>query len=120
MEIYLIPVIVALLAASPGVYAIIAQRRKDDASAADQITETALQLIKPLKSQLNDHMMELQHMRLQIRAMNMELDSLYTMLDEIANGAKLLERQLEDSGHVPVYRVPPAERWQRKIKHDRK
>ena len=111
MENLIATIVVAIIAALPGIYAVIAQRRKDAASAADTLTDAALQLIEPLKRQAADQAAELVSLRAQVRTQGKEIEYLYRVMDDVVDGARRLERQVHESGGTPVYRVPPIRKW---------
>lgn len=66
----------ALIAAAPGIYAIIAGRRKSGAEAADSISEAAVQLVEPLRC-------ENAALRKQVEGMRAELDSVRVEVDTL-------------------------------------
>ena len=67
-------IVTALIAAAPGIYAIIAGRRKTGAEAADSISDAAVQLVEPLRC-------ENQALRKQVDSMRAELDALRSEVD---------------------------------------
>lgn len=61
----IVPVVIAIIAAVPGVMAYIATRKKGDAEATDIITDTAMTLIIPLKGEISELRQQLDDLRIE-------------------------------------------------------
>lgn len=126
-----IAIVVALIAAVPGVYAVIANLRKNRAEATDSISDAAVQLVEPLRcenvtlrQQVTDMQQEIDQVRKEIgiiRVENATLRGDITQLrddnatlrtaiaalraenEELVEGVAALTRQVETLGQRPVY-----------------
>ena len=131
-------ILTALIAALPGVYAVVSGRRKSRAEAADTISDAAVQLVEPLKC-------ENVALRAQVAALRAELDALRTEVEtlrtdnatlrtevtqlrsdnetlrlaiaalrqrntELEQGVEALAQQVEALGAAPVYKAQPKKR----------
>jgi chromosome segregation ATPase len=104
------PLIVALIAALPGLYALISQSRKDNAEAVDAISQAAAQLVGPLKvenKELRERLAALEAENQKLKAENERLEQQFCELRELLHlvlkGCTLLSDQLEALGHKPVF-----------------
>jgi predicted nucleic acid-binding Zn-ribbon protein len=102
-------IILALIAASPGIYAVwkqqrkdIAAARKDTADASESITNSAVKLIEPLNKEID-----------KLKARVVELESKVIHQDEVIHkfvvGTKRLQKQLLDHGMNPVWQPATLE-----------
>jgi len=129
-----IVILTALVAAAPGIYAVIVGRRKGNAEAADSISEAAVQLVEPLRCENMALRQQITGMRDELDTLRCEVDSLRTenatLRGEVAElrednatlrtavqalrernreleeGVDALARQVEQHGANPVYRAP--------------
>jgi hypothetical protein len=90
------PLIVAFVAALPGLYALLSQSRKDNAEAVGAISAAARQLVEPLR-------LENKELREQNEELEQKFDELLKLLRLVIEGSKLLCNQLEELGYVPVF-----------------
>jgi hypothetical protein len=65
MEDNIIAIIIAIVAVVPGVWALIATRKKSNAEATDIITDTAMSLIAPLKGEIAELRQQLDDLRIE-------------------------------------------------------
>jgi len=130
MEITPLEIIVAIIAAAPGIFATIVQIRKwkaeakktqaestkVDMEATGELTETALSLIIPLREENSRLKAEIE--RLQARLSLVELGVSEALKEKklafkryisLQKGAQKLYQQLIDLGLKPVYEVPVIE-----------
>ena len=63
MENNIVAIAIAIIAIVPGVWALIATRKKSGAEATDIITDTAMSLIAPLKGEIDDLRQQLDDLR---------------------------------------------------------
>jgi regulator of replication initiation timing len=104
------PLIVALIAALPGLYALISQSRKDNAEAVDAISHAAAQLVGPLKienKELRERLAALEAENEALKAENQRLEQqfgeLRELLHRVLEGCNRLCQQLAALGHEPVF-----------------
>ena len=104
------PLIVALVAALPGLYALLSQSRKDNAEAVDAISQAAAQLVVPLKEENKELRLLLAAVEGENKALRAENDRLQTQFSElreilhlVLDGCNRLCKQLADLGHDPVF-----------------
>ena len=112
----LVTIIVAVAAAAPGLYAVIAQRRVTAATAADTITGSAVSLVQQYKAQVDAVSMELEmHQQLlakqqsEMAELRDELTTLRTRVREYRMGVQILTEQVSKLGQEPRYRLPDAD-----------
>lgn len=105
-----IPLIVALVAALPGLYALLSQSRKDNAEAVDAISQAAAQLVVPLKEEnkeLRERLGAVEAENRKLKAENERLEERFTELRDLLNlvleGCNRLCQQLEELGREPVF-----------------
>ena len=104
------PLIVALVAALPGLYALLSQSRKDNAEAVDAISQAAAQLVVPLKEENKELRLRLGAVEAENKELRVENDQLQTQFTElreilhlVLDGCNRLCKQLADLGHDPVF-----------------
>jgi hypothetical protein len=104
-----ITIILAIIAASPGIYAVWRQRRKDEAAAgkdnataSDLISQSATRLLEPLKKQID----ELQE---QVGVLEDKVAHQETVIHKFVVGSKKLHKQLLDAGLNPVWQPADLE-----------
>jgi regulator of replication initiation timing len=104
------PLIVALIAALPGLYALVSQSRKDNAEAVDAISQAAAQLVGPLKienKELRERLAALEAENEALKAENRRLEQqfgeLRDLLHLVLEGCNRLCQQLQALGHEPVF-----------------
>ena len=90
------PLIVAFIAALPGLYALLSQSRKDNAEAVGAISAAARQLIEPLR-------LENKELREQNEELEQKVDDILKLLRLVIEGSTLLCQQLEELGHEPLF-----------------
>lgn len=126
-----IVILTAVIAAAPGVYAILQGRRKIHAEAADSISDAAIQLVEPLRSANVALQQQVEKMRAELDTLRSEVDVLRTenatlrgdvmqLRDdnttlrtaiaalrernaELEAGVEALARQVETFGQRPVF-----------------
>lgn len=99
---YLVPILLALIAAAPGVWAILSQRNKIKVDAATEINNAAIALIKPYRERIAE-------LEKRVNALEVELDAQRSTIDfyeEIHRGARRLHSQVKSLGGDPVYNPP--------------
>lgn len=109
-------IVIAAIAATPGVLALLAQRRAlkakaqlDESSSADQITQAALSLVEPLKRQLNELSVQAKTQAERIEVLEQQVKHLSNFADDLLSGAHRLVMQVRSLGGHPVY-IPPERR----------
>lgn len=109
MNEHILPIIVAIIAAVPGLIAIFKQARRDRATAirdeneaAGKISASALELIQPYRDRVKELEAEVNELRLKVD----ELEERVDHLNSIKRGAKRLESQVKSLGATPVFHVP--------------
>lgn len=103
------PIVLALIAAAPGVLALIRAERKDRAAAineeneaANRISQAALELVQPYRERVKE-------LEAQVKALNKRVDELAAReeyYNYLKRGARRLENQVKSLGADPVYHVP--------------
>lgn len=124
-------ILTALIAAAPGIYALIAGRHKAGAEAADSISEAAVQLVEPLRCENAVLRNQVEGMRSELDSLCIEVDALRTENatlrgevrqlrednatlrtaiaalraenEELIDGVASLARQVETQGQRPVF-----------------
>ena len=104
------PLIVALIAAIPGLYALLSQSRKDNAEAVDAISQAAAQLVVPLKGENKELRVRLGAVEVENKELKTENEQLQTQFAElreiiqlVLDGCNRLCDQLVKLGHDPVF-----------------
>ena len=99
---YIVPILLALIASAPGVWAILSQRNKIKVDAATEINNAAIALIKPYRERIAE-------LEKRVNALEIELEaqkSINEFYEEIYRGAKRLHSQVKSLGGDPVYNPP--------------
>ena len=99
---YLIPVIIAIIAGVPGVYAVVQQAKRGKVSDETSLSAATLALLKPYQDEVKRLRMELEPLKQRI----MELE---IKLDEVIEGAHRLAMQIRKNGEEPVWEPPTHE-----------
>ena len=106
---------VALIAAAPGLLAFLNQHTEASATAADRVTDAAVDLLEQYKARIDvlEMTVETQARKLEeqnqkIQAMEVELDALTTLVNEYRQGINILVNQLTALGQLPRYRPAPT------------
>ena len=116
---WLPPILLAVIAASPGLYAIWRARRKTDAetakSSADAVgvlTGSAVEMVKrweartvDLERRLNGQEQKIAEQGAEIEALKERVDALEDENECLRDGAERLESQVVGLGHTPVWSV---------------
>jgi TolA-binding protein len=96
-------VILAIIAASPGIYAVWKQTRKDKAAAlkdssdaSEAITDSALKLVNPLKKRIDE-------LEKQVSEFETRINHLEDVIHKYATGTKKLTKQLTDNKLNPCW-----------------
>lgn len=107
-----ISVVIALVAALPGVLALFAQRKKNAADAAGMITDAAMDIldradsrIEKLEFNVNEQSSIIELQTKKIREMNKDLIRLDELVREYRRGLMILIAQVESLGDNPAYRI---------------
>lgn len=105
------PIIVALMAAAPGIFAIIQQRRKENANTASVQVGVSLTLVQEMQDQLRELKEEHAAARLKIEQLEnrtstqaAQIAALQNEVNEWSEGASKLLKQIEDAEMIPVWR----------------
>lgn len=112
------PVIIAIIAALPGIFALNSQRRKTDADAAQAVSGAAVALAKQTQDSINDFQARIDVMdfRLneqssviqlqekQIESLRTDVAILREKIREFRQGIAILTAQIEGAGMTPQYR----------------
>jgi cell division protein FtsB len=111
----MIPVIVAIVAAIPGILAFFGQRRKDKTDAAEKITAAALDLVEPYQKRVAEMENQISKLRTGLAAVEAENSKLKTNIELLVKENQVLraenntltckisdmERQITDLEHRP-------------------
>ncbi len=109
----LIPIIIAVIAALPGLMAMAGQRKQTDATAAGAITDAAVDIVAQYKERLEAletgrkaTEAEIAELRARQAADAVEIARLRRELGEYRVGIVMLIEQIRDLGHTPKYQLP--------------
>jgi len=125
----IIPVIVALIAAIPGIIAVVAQRKKDkievEATAAEKLVATSANINQSYKDLLDEFKTSADHCRSKLEQMELQIEDQEKLIreliaenqklkelvagtsqvvEELKIGIQLLVDQIEKLGHKPAYK----------------
>ena len=96
MNEYIVPIIVALVAAAPGVWALIQSRRKTKAEAADIITDSALELLEQNKKDMAEIRLELKEVKAENKVLKDTMDSIQNELKSVKVENILLKEEIAE------------------------
>ncbi len=99
----IITLIVALVAALPGIFAFWRQTRREKAEITKLVTEAASTMIEKLKTELKETEDELRLLKTElavVRAENTELKTVHILW---LRGIEILVRQIKDSKQAPLW-----------------
>ena len=106
-----IPVIVAILASSPGLYAVYQQRKKEHADTASIQVGVSLTLVQEMQDQLKELKTDylaartrIEELECRTEAQAAQIRMLQDEVNEWSEGASKLLRQIEDADMTPVWR----------------
>lgn len=119
----LAPIIIAIVAALPGLFALNTQRRKSEADTADVISKAAGQAVKlaqdsmgdfqaridALEYRVNEQDAVIQLQKRRLDELHGEVETLRARIREYRRGIAILIRQIESSGDYPAYRLPEGD-----------
>lgn len=126
----ILPILLAIIAASPGLVALLRGRKKEQADVAEAITRAAGELIEDYQKKLERIEGKLEEQAELIRCQAHQIESQSEQLarqdikieeqakrirdlelerDEILNGVMMLCTQIHDLGHAPVWEPEPPE-----------
>jgi len=94
----LIPIVIAIVAAVPGVLAFIRGLRSDKTDAASKLTQVAMGMLEPLEKKIADLEAEVSLLQRKV-----------TFYRGVLEGSHRLNGQVKSLGHVPVYDPPSIE-----------
>ena len=109
---WLVTVIVGLIAASPGVYAIVAGRRKVEAEASKILSDAAVGMLKPLQERIDR--LEALVLRLEAKVVALEADNeelsrqvreFRDLIRSLWEGVAILTRQLQAHGIPTAWNI---------------
>jgi len=98
-----VTIVVALIAASPGIWAIWQQHKKDVAAAekdvtaaSDTITNSAIKLVEPLKKRIDE-------LEIQVNELEAKIDQQDIVIHKLTVGSKKLYKQLIERNIAPIW-----------------
>jgi hypothetical protein len=103
----IIPILIAIIAASPGVYALIAQRKKIKADAVKTEAEAAEIIQRIAAKQIEQYQKRVDALEKRIGKLEDELQNTLDCLISVVQGGHQLYGQVKDLGADPVY-TPPS------------
>lgn len=105
----ILAIIIAVIAAVPGLWAVYRQKRRDNAAAekdeteaVDNLSRSALALLVPYKERVSELEAQVDKLKWKVA----ELESQVEHLNYIKRGARRLENQVKSLGGEPVFKVP--------------
>jgi uncharacterized coiled-coil DUF342 family protein len=106
----ILPLVLAVIAATPGILALLKGRSKDKADAASTITGAARQLLEEYRAKIDEIESTVAEQETQIRCQQLELNEQLTRIKklehergEIMKGVASLCTQIRNLGHEPVW-----------------
>lgn len=103
----IIPIIIASIAAAPGIYALIVQRNKIRADAAKTEAEAAEIIQRVAVQQIEQYQKRVDELEKRIGVLEDELQNTLDCLVSVVQGANRLNGQVKQLGAEPVY-TPPS------------
>lgn len=105
---WIVPIIVALLAATPGIIAVIAQRKRDkvevQALATEKLINSSSTIQDSYKELLEDLRCTNDKLALKVEDLIAENKAMQAEIEELKNGLLMLIDQVQRLGQQPVYR----------------
>jgi hypothetical protein len=105
----IIPLVLAIVAASPGIYALIAQRNKVKADAVKTEAQAAEIIQRVAAKQIAQYQKRVDELEIRIVKLEDELQDTLDCLIGVVEGGHKLYGQVKELGQEPVYTPPNLE-----------
>ena len=90
----ILPVVLALIASSPGIYALVVQRRKDRVDAGAVVTDSAIDLMKQYQDRLDKVDTRQSELEAEVRALKVEISGRDDTIEKLETENRELQEQV--------------------------
>ena len=90
----ILPVVLALIASSPGIYVLVVQRRKDKVDAGAVVTDSAIDLMKQYQDRLDKMDKRQSELELEVKALKVEISGRDDTIEKLETENKDLQEQV--------------------------